>query len=243
MEVTGADQTRTTSESVRILRTRPSPMPEPGQEVQGSKDAAAPGAVKPASAPGVAGVPDAASGQEPAVQAEVRPNAAPLKRFNAESLSQRLRPVRSADMPDAPEVGRGGEAVSVSVPVGVSSMPPPVLGSAPAPAAPQSAPAKSANTAQAGLNGGQVQPARLISRTDPEYPQIAKQSGAQGEVVLTARIGVDGKVKDVKVESGPPFLRNAAIMAVKKWIYRPTILNGKPIEAETRISLNFVARR
>jgi hypothetical protein len=32
-------------------------------------------------------------------------------------------------------------------------------------------------------------------------------------------------------------------MAVKKWIYRPTILNGKPIEAETRISLNFVSRR
>jgi protein TonB len=47
----------------------------------------------------------------------------------------------------------------------------------------------------------------------------------------------------VKVESGPPLLRNAAIMAVKKWIYRPTILNGKPIEAETRISLNFVSRR
>jgi len=243
MEVTGADQTRTTSESVRILRTRPSPMPEPGQEAQGSKDAAAPGAAKPASAPSAAGVPDAASGQEPAVPAEVRPNAAPLKRFNAESLSQRLRPVRSADMPDAPEVGRGGEAVSASVPVGVSSMPPPVLGSAPAPAAPQSAPAKSANTAQASLNGGQVQQAKLISRTDPEYPQIAKQSGAQGEVVLIAMIGVDGKVKDVKVESGPPLLRNAAIMAVKKWIYRPTILNGKPIEAETRISLNFVARR
>jgi protein TonB len=56
-------------------------------------------------------------------------------------------------------------------------------------------------------------------------------------------IGVDGKVKDVKVESGPPLLRNAAISAVKKWVYRPTLLNGKPIEAETRISLNFVARR
>jgi protein TonB len=88
-----------------------------------------------------------------------------------------------------------------------------------------------------------VQQAKLIFHTDPVYPQIAKQSGAQGEVVLIAMIGVDGKVKDVKVESGPPLLRNAAIMAVKKWIYRPTILNGKPIEAETRISLNFVARR
>jgi protein TonB len=83
----------------------------------------------------------------------------------------------------------------------------------------------------------------LISRKDPEYPQLAKQSGAQGEVVLAAMIGVDGKVKNVKVVSGPPLLRNAAIQAVKQWVYKPTLLNGKPIEAETRITLNFVTRR
>jgi periplasmic protein TonB len=45
------------------------------------------------------------------------------------------------------------------------------------------------------------------------------------------------------VVSGNPLLRNAAIVAVKQWIYRPTLLNGKPIEAETRVSLNFVSRR
>jgi protein TonB len=54
---------------------------------------------------------------------------------------------------------------------------------------------------------------------------------------------VDGKVKNVKVVSGPPLLRNAAIQAVKQWVYKPTLLNGKPIEAETRITLNFVTRR
>jgi len=88
-----------------------------------------------------------------------------------------------------------------------------------------------------------VQQAQLLVRRDPEYPSIAKQAGAQGEVVLTAMIGLDGKVKDVKVVSGHPLLRNAAIAAVKQWVYRPTILNGTPIEAETRISLNFIARR
>jgi protein TonB len=243
MEVTGADQTKTTSESVRILRTRPSPMPGPGREAQASKGAPAPGAAKPTSAPSEAGAPESASVQEPPVQAEARPNAAPLKPFNADSLSQRLRPVRSTDMPDAPEVGRGGEAVSAPVPVGVSTMPPPVLTSAPPAAAPQTPPAQAANRAPTGLNGGQVQQAKLISRKDPEYPQIAKQSGAGGEVILTAMIGVDGKVKNVKVESGNPLLRNAAMAAVKQWIYRPTLLNGVPVEAETRISLNFVARR
>lgn len=130
------------------------------------------------------------------------------------------------------------------VPVGVTSMPAPVLASpAPAGAAPQSAPAQAANSAKSKPNGGQVQQAQLISHKDPEYPQIAKQSGAQGEVVVTAIIGADGKVKDVKVLQGHPLLRNAAIAAVKQWVYKPTLLNGVPVEAETRISLNFVARR
>ena len=82
----------------------------------------------------------------------------------------------------------------------------------------------------------------MISRKDPAYPPLAKQSGAQGEVILTATIGVDGKVKDVKVVAGHPLLRNAAVAAVKQWVYKPTFLNGKPVESESRISLNFVPR-
>ncbi|MGA2770533.1 MAG: TonB family protein [Bryobacteraceae bacterium] len=244
MEVTGAGQTKTTSESVRVLRTRPSPMPEPGQPAQASKGAPAPGPAKPAVASSDAGAPDSAPGQVPAPQAGARPIATPAKPFDTDSLSQRLRPVRPADMPDAPEVGRGGEAVSAPVPVGMNSMPPPLLTSAPpAAATPQSAPAQAANTARTSANGGQVQQAQLISRKDPEYPPIARQSGAGGEVILTAMIGVDGKVKDVKVVQGHPLLRNAAVAAVKQWVYKPTLLNGVPVEAETRISLNFVARR
>jgi protein TonB len=245
MEVTGADQMKTTSESVRILRTRPSPMPEPGQQPVVSKSApAAQVPAKPTSAPSEVVAPESASGPEPAAPAEVRPTT-PAKQFNPESLSQRLRPVRPTDMPDAPEVGRGGsDAVSVAVPVGVSAMPTPQLTAAPtAPvAAPQSTPARAASAAKTNPNDGKVQPAQLISRKDPEYPQIARQSGAQGEVILTATIGLDGKVKSVKVESGHPLLRNAAAAAVKQWVYKPTLLNGKPVESESRISLNFVPR-
>ena len=239
MEVIGTGQTKTTSESVRVLRTRPSPMPEPGQPAAGSKSAPAPGPAKPTADSSEAGASDSASSQE-AAQAEARPVPTPAKPFNTESLSQRLRPVRSTELPDAPEVGRGGDAISAPVPVGVSASPSPVLASvSPGMAAPQTSPARAGTN----TNGGQVQPAQLISRRDPEYPAIAKQSGAQGEVILTAVIGVDGKVKNVKVESGNPLLRSAAVEAVKHWVYKPTLLNGKPIEAETRISLNFVSRR
>jgi protein TonB len=123
-------------------------------------------------------------------------------------------------------------------------MPAPQLTAAPpAPVAPpQSTPVRAASTARTNTNGEKVQPAQLISKKDPEYPQIARQSGAQGEVILTATIGLDGRVKNLKVESGHPLLRNAAIAAVKQWVYRPTLLNGKPVESESRISLNFVPR-
>jgi protein TonB len=243
MEVTGSDQTKTTSESVRVLRTRPSPMPEPEQQAQGSKGAPAPSPAKPTGASIDAAAPDSASGREPAAQAEIRPSTAPAKPFNADSLSQRLRPVRPTDMPDAPEVGRGGEAVSAAVAVGMNSMPPLLTSASPAPAAAsQSAPVQAASTARTNTRSEQIQQAQLVSRKNPEYPALAKQAAAHGEVVLTAVIGVDGKVKEVKVVSGHPLLRNAAVAAVKQWVYSPTILNGKPVESESRIVLNFVPR-
>jgi protein TonB len=82
----------------------------------------------------------------------------------------------------------------------------------------------------------------LISRKNPDYPTLAKQAGARGEVVVTAVVGADGRVKDVRVLSGHPLLRNAAVAAVKEWVYKPTTLNGKPVDSESRIVLNFVAR-
>jgi protein TonB len=113
----------------------------------------------------------------------------------------------------------------------------------PAPAAAsQSAPVQAASAARTSTRSESVQQAQLISRKNPEYPSIAKQASAHGEVVLTAVIGVDGKVKEVKVVSGHPLLRNAAVTAVKQWVYSPTILNGKPVESESQIVLNFVPR-
>ena len=237
MEVTGADQSKTTSESVRILRTRPSPMSEPGQQAAGSTGTPAPAAAKPTGAPSEAAASESASEQEPAAPAEARPTT-PAKQFNAASLTQRLRPVRSADMPDAPEVS----TLAATLPLGVSATPAPGLPSAPAAAAPQSASTQAPNAPKPNPGNGRVQPAQVISRTNPAYPPLARQSGVQGEVVLVVVVGTDGKVKDVTLVSGHPLLRNAAVAAVKQWTYRPTLLDGKPVESESRIVLTFVPR-
>jgi protein TonB len=80
----------------------------------------------------------------------------------------------------------------------------------------------------------------LVSRKDPEYPKLARETGAKGIVELVATIGTDGRVKAVKVVKGPPMLQKAASDAVMQWRYKPTVLNGVAVEAQTQVFVNFL---
>jgi protein TonB len=84
-----------------------------------------------------------------------------------------------------------------------------------------------------------LSPGQLISRTEPKYPIIAKQAGIQGEVVLTAIISKSGKIESLQLKSGHPLLAQAALDAVRRWQYRPYILNGEAVEVETQVTVNF----
>ncbi len=87
--------------------------------------------------------------------------------------------------------------------------------------------------------GGQVQAARLILQVKPEYPPLAKLARVQGTVRLEAVIASDGTIKDLKVVQGHPLLVKAALEAVSRWRYQPTLLNGEPVEVLTEIDVNF----
>ncbi len=84
-----------------------------------------------------------------------------------------------------------------------------------------------------------LQAANLIKRVVPVYPVLARSAGIQGIVRFTAVIGKDGKIQNLKLISGPPPLVDAASEAVKRWLYRPTLLNGQPVEVITQINVNF----
>ena len=79
----------------------------------------------------------------------------------------------------------------------------------------------------------------LIHRVEPEYPDDARQQKIQGPVVLDVHIGADGAVQDVQVLSGPPELAQASSGAVKQWRFKPHKQNGRPVEMQTRVTLNF----
>lgn len=87
--------------------------------------------------------------------------------------------------------------------------------------------------------GGGVISANLITKVAPVYPPLAKQARIQGTVSLTAIIGADGAVQNLEVISGHPLLVQAAMEAVKQWLYKPTLLNGNPVEVITQVDVNF----
>lgn len=87
--------------------------------------------------------------------------------------------------------------------------------------------------------GGSVTAASIITQTKPAYPPLARQARIQGVVVLHAIIDKEGKVAQLEVVSGHPLLVQSAIEAVKQWRYKPTQLNGEPVEVDTTIQVTF----
>jgi protein TonB len=81
--------------------------------------------------------------------------------------------------------------------------------------------------------GGSVQAALLINRVQPVYPRIS------GTVRLHAIISKQGTVESLEVLSGHPLLVRAAMDAVQQWKYKPTLLNGEPVEVDTTIDVIF----
>ena len=87
--------------------------------------------------------------------------------------------------------------------------------------------------------GGNVQGAMIIKKTPPTYPQLAKSARVSGVVHLAAIISKDGTIQELHSLGGPALLIQAAMDAVKQWVYRPTMLNGEPVQVETTIDVNF----
>jgi TonB family protein len=72
----------------------------------------------------------------------------------------------------------------------------------------------------------------------PIYPQTAKQRGIEGTVVLDASVSAQGKVVDLRFESGDRIFASSAMAAVKQWIYDPYPLDH-PVEFKTRVTVTF----
>ena len=85
--------------------------------------------------------------------------------------------------------------------------------------------------------------AMVVRKVIPIYPAIARTAGISGVVRLIGTIGKDGRIENLQVVSGHPMLARAALEAVQQWIYKPTLLNGMPVEVIAPIEVNFTLGR
>jgi protein TonB len=90
--------------------------------------------------------------------------------------------------------------------------------------------------------GGDVKPPLKVKDVKAVYPAIAVQNHIQGVVIIDATIGTDGKVKETKVIRAPPLqdLTDSAVAAVRAWEFKPTIIDGHPVQVIMTIPINFV---
>jgi TonB family protein len=87
---------------------------------------------------------------------------------------------------------------------------------------------------------GKVTAARLTHKVPPIYPDSAKQLRIRGKVDIAATLRIDGTLDDLVVLSAPhPDLALAALLAVRRWRYSPTLFSGTPVEVFFAIDVNF----
>lgn len=89
----------------------------------------------------------------------------------------------------------------------------------------------------------QIDPALLIHKVEPVYPALPRQMGRGGRVELRAIVATDGTIQSLQVVSGDPLFIQSALDAVRQWRYRPTFLNGQPVEIDTFITVTYYINR
>ena len=88
--------------------------------------------------------------------------------------------------------------------------------------------------------GGDVREPRLILRVEPAYPDTARITRVQGQVVLEAIITTEGRVEELRVLSSPsPLLSESALSAVGRWRYLPATLNGRAVRVFLTVTVDF----
>ena len=84
-----------------------------------------------------------------------------------------------------------------------------------------------------------VKPPKLVKKVDPVYPEEARKKGVQGTVILEAKIDENGRVMDTMVLRSVPELDQAAVEALKQWVYEPMVIEGKPMKAIFTVTVRF----
>ncbi len=93
--------------------------------------------------------------------------------------------------------------------------------------------------AQSAQHARNLQIGELTNLVEPVYPPEARQARVEGTVKLHVVVGANGEIQSFRTISGPESLAQAAMIAVREWRYRPTLLNGKAVETQEDVTFVF----
>jgi protein TonB len=79
----------------------------------------------------------------------------------------------------------------------------------------------------------------LVTRVAPVYPDLARSAGVDGRVVVLALVGKDGRIKDARIAKSVPMLDEAALAAVRQWVFTPALNGGHPVLVWVRVPVVF----
>jgi beta-lactamase regulating signal transducer with metallopeptidase domain len=139
------------------------------------------------------------------------------------------------------QIGSLTETITVSV----SASDPLTPSAGSVPPAREALPKRNLAACKAASTGGNIVPPTKLKDVHPEYPRHLRGSGpVAGTVIMDARIGPDGLVRDIKV-LGPahPDLAKAAVEAVWQWEFDSTLLNCVPVEVAMTVTVNFAVEK
>ena len=84
-----------------------------------------------------------------------------------------------------------------------------------------------------------LQAGQLVSYVWPRYARPGNRYGSTETVKVRATIGQLGQVLDIKLVNGSTSLLPATMSAIRRWRYTPTLLNGRPVQAQQDITIEF----
>ena len=87
--------------------------------------------------------------------------------------------------------------------------------------------------------GGQIKEPRKVKAVAPVYPDAAVAARIEGVVILECLIDPRGRVSDIKVMRSVPLLEEAALDAVRQWVYTPTLMDGVPVPVLMTVTVRF----
>ena len=81
---------------------------------------------------------------------------------------------------------------------------------------------------------------KIFIGPQPEYPDALLKTKTAGQVIVSVRIGANGRIYDAKVKrASDPAFGEAALAAVRMWRFLPQVKNGRPLEVRADLPIDF----